>query len=271
MQGIYKIVNTMNGDCYVGSSNKIEVRKRSHRFYLRAGTHYNPRLQKSWAEYGEAAFIFEILEEVIDFDQLLLREQYYLDTLHPQYNIATYASRPLTVYVKTPEHIEKIKAANRNPANWTPERKRRLSEANRGRKHTLTPKERLRRQNNLKRPEVREAARLSNATRPHSKEESAKKSASLKVYYSKNPGHSKGTVRGPRSEETKAKISAANKGRKQNLSPERREQLRSALTPEARRNAAIANSNRVYTEEQKAARSASMKAVWAARKAASSP
>lgn len=88
-QGVYKILNCITGDCYVGSSARvsgIESRWKDHVNLLRRNKHHSPILQRAWSKYGEENFKFEIIEEC-DPSQCLIREQFYLDTLFPKYNI----------------------------------------------------------------------------------------------------------------------------------------------------------------------------------------
>jgi group I intron endonuclease len=63
-QGIYKIINVVTNDFYVGSSNKFAVRKREHWRQLRNNKHHNKHLQNSWNKYGESSFIFVIVENL---------------------------------------------------------------------------------------------------------------------------------------------------------------------------------------------------------------
>jgi group I intron endonuclease len=85
MKAIYQILNKKNNKFYIGSSNNIENRFRSHKYKLRKNIHHSPILQKSYNKYGKNNFEFRILEET---DNLLEREQYYLDKLKPKYNIS---------------------------------------------------------------------------------------------------------------------------------------------------------------------------------------
>lgn len=113
--GIYSITNTLNQHAYIGSSNNIRLRWNGHRAKLRGNKHANPHLQSAWNAYGEGVFQFVILE-YCTIDQLSFREQYYIDTMHPVYNIAQYA-----------DPIERL----RNPSDET---RKRMSDAKRGRK-----------------------------------------------------------------------------------------------------------------------------------------
>lgn len=94
-RGIYKITNEVTGKFYIGSAKDIEWRWTLHRQELNANRHINPKLQHSWNFYGEDKFTFIVLEETSE-DNLLVREQFYLDTFKPHlrtigYNIGTKA------------------------------------------------------------------------------------------------------------------------------------------------------------------------------------
>jgi group I intron endonuclease len=64
----------------VGSALYIEQRWNQHKSDLARSTHTNRYLQRSWNKYGPEAFVWEILERV-DPDDLITREQYFMDTL----------------------------------------------------------------------------------------------------------------------------------------------------------------------------------------------
>jgi group I intron endonuclease len=86
MVGIYKISNTISGKFYIGSSFKMAKRKCNHFSSLRNNRHGNRHLQNAWNKYGEDTFIWEVLEETTK-EVLIQREQFYIDTLKPEYNI----------------------------------------------------------------------------------------------------------------------------------------------------------------------------------------
>lgn len=85
---IYKITHTTNGFSYIGSSMRktVESRWQRHRKDLRKGVHHNRHLQRAWNKYGEKSFEFSIIEECPDAD-VLLREQFYIDSSTKLYNI----------------------------------------------------------------------------------------------------------------------------------------------------------------------------------------
>ena len=86
--GIYAIVHVASNKMYIGSSQNMAVRTRRHIRELQDRIHQNPKLQRAWNKYGEEAFEVRYLEIVEEVDQLLIREQWYLDNLKPEYNIA---------------------------------------------------------------------------------------------------------------------------------------------------------------------------------------
>lgn len=98
-KGIYKITNIVNNKIYVGSSNDLSYRKSMHFSGLKCNKHFNQHLQNSYNKHGKDSFVFEIIEECQDCENikelLLSREQYYFDTLLPQYNILSTAGSTL--------------------------------------------------------------------------------------------------------------------------------------------------------------------------------
>jgi group I intron endonuclease len=76
--GIYKIVNKIDGKCYIGSSNNIHRRFYIHVRKLNDDSHENPYLQNAWNKYGSPTFQLIVVEEC-DCDVLLIREQIYLN------------------------------------------------------------------------------------------------------------------------------------------------------------------------------------------------
>jgi group I intron endonuclease len=82
--GVYRIRCVPTGRAYVGSSIDIKDRWRWHRRDLRAGRHQNAKLQNAWRKHGAEAFVFEILE-LSPIDDLIAREQYFIDSLGAHY------------------------------------------------------------------------------------------------------------------------------------------------------------------------------------------
>lgn len=107
--GIYKIHNVENNNFYIGSSKHINKRWSEHKYNLNRNDHINIILQRSWNKYGKDCFVFEIIEEC-EIEFLLEREQFYLDTLKPKYNISSKTSGGdnLTNHPNRDEIIQKM-------------------------------------------------------------------------------------------------------------------------------------------------------------------
>lgn len=84
--GIYMLLNTKNGKRYIGSSINIRRRLWVHRALLRHNKHDNQHLQNAWNKYKESSFEYSILEKC-DCNIRFEREQFYVNTLQPEYNI----------------------------------------------------------------------------------------------------------------------------------------------------------------------------------------
>lgn len=91
--GVYVITCKATGEKYIGSSGDIPRRIKEHKYDLRNGIHDNYKLLAEWERYGEQQFESSILEEVEDSNSIFEREQYWLDELKPELNIATNARR----------------------------------------------------------------------------------------------------------------------------------------------------------------------------------
>lgn len=96
MGGIYRILNTINGKYYIGSTRDFKKRKGEHFHLLKKGKHKNSYLQGAVKKHGLDAFVFEELEtlENLSREHLLFREQYYLDSLNKNlmYNLSFIAN-----------------------------------------------------------------------------------------------------------------------------------------------------------------------------------
>ena len=85
---VYELVSP-SGKRYIGSTIKsFKYRLSQHYSNLRSDNHPNYILQAAYDKYGE--FKTNILEKVnfTNVKELRLREQYYIDLLKPEYNIA---------------------------------------------------------------------------------------------------------------------------------------------------------------------------------------
>ena len=105
--GVYKIFNILDGHFYIGSSQTIKIRIDEHLRDLRANRHHSVYLQRAWNKYGENSFGVYVLEEC-ETDLLLHREQFYIDTLCPEYNMTRNAARPMLGRKHTEESKKKM-------------------------------------------------------------------------------------------------------------------------------------------------------------------
>lgn len=140
LSGIYIIINNVNKNSYVGSSINISKRWGDHRFKLNRGIHSNKYLQNSWAKYGKDNFIF-LLIEPCGKENLIKREQYYIDTLNPVYNVKKIANSSLGVKCSD-ETKAKLSLASRGRI-VSVETRMKLSLANKGKKLSDEHKEKL--------------------------------------------------------------------------------------------------------------------------------
>ena len=98
--GIYKIVNTQTGHCYVGQSTRARKRIKEHFRLLRLNKHPNNHLQSSYNKYGNLSFYGEIEIECDNPDDLDRLEESFIngEASFEQpciYNIADFAKAPM--------------------------------------------------------------------------------------------------------------------------------------------------------------------------------
>lgn len=110
--GIYKITNKVNNKFYIGSAIDLKHRSRQHKHMLNSNSHSSKYLQNSYNKYKSENFYFEVIEYCSN-EQLLIREQHYIDTLNPKYNMCPFAHNQLG-YKHSPESILKMKESSKN-------------------------------------------------------------------------------------------------------------------------------------------------------------
>lgn len=183
ISGIYQIRNKIDNKIYIGSAINLKRRKGQHFHKLIKNKHCNKYLQFSFNKNGKDNFLFEIIEYTKK-ENLIEREQYYIDILNPEYNVCKIAGNNLGLI-----HSEETKT--------------KLSEINKGKKLSNETKQKMSNtRRGKKRPEM--VGRFSGKNSPmygkHLSEETKDKIRISK----KNYRHS---------EETKRKISTSNKGK----------------------------------------------------------
>jgi group I intron endonuclease len=209
--GIYKIQSkSMPERTYVGSAINLRDRWWNHIGKLKSNTHGNAKLQNHFNKYGEEDFVFIIIEPCLP-EFLTIREQYYIDTLKPFFNICKVAGSCLGV--KRTVEFSKKSSERQKGKKLTEEHKRKLSEAAKNRppitEITRNKLRELGKRNDWSRgnknklgkrisEEAKEKLRQSHLGRKQSEEAKAKRSESMRGHVT--------------TEETKFKIGLANKG-----------------------------------------------------------
>lgn len=113
ISGIYKITNLLTEDFYIGSSIDVNNRWRQHKNTAKVGS-LRSHLHSAIRKYGVQNFVFEVIEQCpLDRRFLAIREQYYIDTLQPSYNIQ---KRVIPTAPRSPDNYK-----------WSPERKKQYS------------------------------------------------------------------------------------------------------------------------------------------------
>lgn len=107
---IYQILNKVNGKFYIGSTKDWYTRKSQHLQHLTRDKSPSKILQNSWNKYGESSFEFVVLEVVEIQDQLIEREQHYIDILKPEFNVRKIADRNSGISFKMPVESNIIRA-----------------------------------------------------------------------------------------------------------------------------------------------------------------
>ncbi len=85
ISGVYKIVNTVTGDFYVGSSKDVKRRWKEHKRLSEWKRRSNNPLYQDMQKYGVDKFEFQILVPVME-EYLTQVEQELIEMLKPSYN-----------------------------------------------------------------------------------------------------------------------------------------------------------------------------------------
>ncbi len=144
--GIYKITCTGNGKFYVGSTVHFYGRWLKHIREMIRGIHDNAKMLRAWQKYGSDVFTFEVVE-FCEKDDLISREQYYLDTYEPTLNIATSAEKAWLGRKHSEETLAKMSVAQKG-RTFSDETLKKMSESRKG---CVTPPEILQKMNEAKR------------------------------------------------------------------------------------------------------------------------
>jgi group I intron endonuclease len=118
VSGIYRIINKLDGKVYIGSAVNLKCRKNEHYRRLVNNKHHSNHLQNAWNKYGKDNFNFEVIEYVDIIENLIQREQYWMDFYISYddkygYNMRPKAESPLGTTKIMPEETKwKISKAN---------------------------------------------------------------------------------------------------------------------------------------------------------------
>lgn len=93
LSGIYQITNIINNKVYIGHSTHITFRWHTHLDNLIKNIHHNFKLQDDFNTYGLLAFNFKILELLEGKENLIKREQEYLNKIDFDSNYNIYNSK----------------------------------------------------------------------------------------------------------------------------------------------------------------------------------
>ena len=91
--GVYRFTNLIKGKCYIGSSANLGRRFTEYLSIVYLETQLKKgksRICTALIKYGYSAFKLEILEYCA-LNELIAREQYYIDLISPKYNILSKA------------------------------------------------------------------------------------------------------------------------------------------------------------------------------------
>lgn len=261
--GIYRIRNSINGRVYIGSSVDCEKRVAVHRYLLMRSKHWSRHLQSAWAKYGDAAFVFEVVEIVEDANFILPREQFWIwrENAHKVgYNTLERPDR-LSGFRHSAESLAKMSAAHKGAPSpmkgrkWSKAQCAAVSLTRRGKKQS---------------PELVRKKADGQRGLKRSDESRLRMSAAQKLAYAEGRQKHKPIEWTP---ELRARLSARRIGMK--FSAETRARISTAvskrdssLVAKSVESMARANRGRVRSEAERRKTSAAIKAWWAQRIAA---
>ena len=186
---IYEIRHIDSGRAYIGSAVNLKKRWRFHRWQLSRGIHHNAPLQRAWTKYGEAAFLFSVMEVVPDRDNLIEVEQTYLDRQGPtSYNICKTAGSSLGR--KFSDATRQLMSKQRKGRKASNDARAALSESRRGRPKSAEHRRKIgESQKGRACPQAtRDAVSRANKARVHSSESRRKNSEAQRRRQEKKRG-----------------------------------------------------------------------------------
>jgi len=89
VSGVYKIYCKTTKKVYIGASQNMHTRFRSHITTLNKGTHGNKGLQQDWIKYGQGDFEFSVIEETAPDDLHEIEAKHISECNDPTYNMVS--------------------------------------------------------------------------------------------------------------------------------------------------------------------------------------
>ena len=121
ISGVYEIVNTITGDCYIGSSVDLERRKQEHFRESTWRKRPNSHLYKDMKQYGKDNFLFKPIW-LCNLDELKKYEQIAIEKYKPKYNIrVAYTGLSIEEYQKQ-YHKEKADSIKQRQKKYRKEK-----------------------------------------------------------------------------------------------------------------------------------------------------
>ena len=123
ISAVYKIINTVTGDFYIGSSKDVKLRWAAHKRPSVWKRFSNNPMYLDMQKYGIDKFELQILEEV-EIEELKETEQQFIEKLQPAYNdinakgfnIERYKEYQIEYYQQNREKVKEYYQQNREKA-----------------------------------------------------------------------------------------------------------------------------------------------------------
>jgi len=141
ISGIYQIQSKCKPErIYIGSAVNIKKRWGQHLWHLKRNLHHTSKLQRHFNKYGKGDLVFTLLMGC-EVDELLPKEQFFLDSLRPWFNTCKMAGGTTgrKFSKETLKFFSKLHKGQRNRkgVTLTEEHKRRISESMKGERNPM--------------------------------------------------------------------------------------------------------------------------------------
>lgn len=193
ISGVYVITSKINNKKYIGESVNLLDRLNTHLCTLYANTHYNTYLQNTFNKYGPDNIIVDVIELCSDFETKR-REHHWvhiLQTYDYKYGFNQNLTDPEGLGRPSEETKLKMSISQKKRPPVTEKTKKKLREANLGKKHTQEFKDNCRKRQIAKvpfmlgrkhSPETLEKLKISHTGKKHTPEQKLKMSNQIYQY-----------------------------------------------------------------------------------------